>query len=313
MRFITEPRQNKKIEKNFLRRALKTMQMETFDLPQDVCIEKIYTLKEHFAKAPKSDIPESIEEGMFLCDMANAYLHLLAGATGWKFGYLVAKEKWDDDYAAVVSPSHAYSVSPFVQIPLEYKIKNNSMVDLYEKIKSGKLPPSEPGNFLDLAAHFYYHSENAYFFPLQEDKARGVTRLVEKSAPLIGAIFAKDGNLLNVSQELAIQNIEKNILQDRSDFAKTPEPIYLAALGALYGHLIALGCGYAWGTSYYEQCNGGIVLHSPDQRYYINPSKIIKGELKSKNTTCRLLSLYTQIKNNQLPPLESEGYPDEIL
>jgi hypothetical protein len=56
-----------------------------------------------------------------------------------------------------------------------------------------------------------------------------------------------------------------------------------------------------------------LVLYSPDRNYYMKPAKFIKRELFAKRNHCELLSLYHKIKNNQLPPLESEGHPEEIL
>jgi len=56
MRFTTTPRYNKKAKKNFLKRALETMQMETFTLPREVCIEKLYSLKEYFNNVPQGTL-----------------------------------------------------------------------------------------------------------------------------------------------------------------------------------------------------------------------------------------------------------------
>jgi hypothetical protein len=189
------------------------------------------------------------------------------------------------------------------------------MVELYEKIKSGQLPPSESGKLFDLGEYFYGRVGAIMFHPFEEEDAALLKEKTAKALPLVGAVMDDSGNLINVSIEEALSNLERMIVEDREDFVreKKKQKAFLAGYAVILGHLLKLGCGYNWGKAWLEDMYGDTVLYPPDKRYYLKPAKLIKSEFLSKEKGGHLLKLYHQIKNNELPPLETEGCPDEIL
>jgi len=232
-------------------------------------------------------------------------------------GETIFKEKNASyDGFCVASPEEEYVVNPLVQISHEYETKNNSMIDLYEKINSGNLPPSSPGTFFELSNHFYMKYISILFHPVEDNALKEITRIIHKSAELIDAKLDENGNLMNISIETAIQRIEKIILEDKEAFSKskkTLKNLCLAGFSALFGHLIKLGCGYEWSKAWFDEMCDVLVLHSPDKNHYMKPSKFIKREFLAERNHCELLELYNKIKNNALPPLECDWFPEEIL
>ena len=312
MRFITTPRFLKRNKKEWQSRTLKIVGLSSFDISKEDCIARIHTLHDFLENVPCKH--GTLEESLYLGDVARAYAYYIAGAFAWKTGEFVLEEKDPySDYFTVVSPLHEYYLNTGFIVNEECRTKKKLSIEFYEKIKTGQLPPSEPEKFLDIVSYFYPPQKPTLFFPLEKEKSNEINKIVMNSAILIKLLLDESGNLQNLTVEDGIQNLEKLILEDKADYKKTPKKVYLAALGALYGHLIKQGCGYEWGAAWFGEMCGDLTLYSSDKRYYMKPSNIVKKELLCSKNTCRLLSIYEQIKSNQLPSPEIEGVPEEIL
>lgn len=311
MRFITTPRKYIKAKKALHERALTKMLMPTFDVSVDECIQKIYSLKYLFADV--HGVPGTIEEGLSLGIIEDAYSHFLAGALNWSLGRVVTKEKDPScDYVAVVSPKNEYLIYSASLVLLAFRSQRDLMVDLYEKIKNGQLPPSEPDKFLDLGKYFYEDKNKEEFIPfdpLEKEDREEWFSFAQKGAAIFNVTLDSEYKPISTDVKEIILNIEKEILKHKSKFDEFAEEDYLKSLSSLYGQCLKAATNWELAITWMETDEGieGMpVLHSPDKRYWISPYATVYRELVSRRKSCRLVTFFQRIKNNKLSPPETD-------
>ena len=318
MRFITKPRVYVKIQKQRYRRVLDILKTENFSLSQEECEKKIVTLKAMLAY--KSENPDGIkrysEERAYRADIAYAYGYLLAAATGWKAGWIVLREKKTmEDGFVVASPQNEYWCDPTYLMLMERTSPQNLFVDVYERIKNGQLPPSEPDKFLDIIDCFYPQKEEVSFYPLEDDTMAQLKTTIAGGLALAGCLKKEDENTFFFEAENAVKSIEDCLLEYRADYEKSRKKpktrSIITMLSTAYGECICQACGYAWGKAWLEDCYGDLVIYSPDKKYYMKPANIIRKFLSGKIAQGELWRYCTRIQTNNLPPPEC-WRPEEI-
>jgi hypothetical protein len=327
MRFISEPRVYKKWNEIGNQEALVLLKLNSFNVDKEEAMEKLYTLYQYFKNAPKEATGKfssysgyvSDEEYEYVDHVVRAFEHFLAKALGWKCG-LVVKREYDNtyDFHAVVSPQNEYVIYPADTTHLSYRRKKDLMVDMYEKVKSGQLPPSEPDKFLDLVEFFYRKKEKVIIFnPLEKEESKEWMENAKIGAENLGLELPESGLPAPEDIEEIIRRIEADVSYHKADFQDLYEDPYLKPISALFGKCMEAGTGYelalTW-TETDEGIEGMPVLHSPDKRYWVSPYALIYRELAFRRNRkhCLLLKFYQCIKERQLPPPSMDGEPEEI-
>ncbi|MDR2844976.1 MAG: hypothetical protein LBV28_02660 [Puniceicoccales bacterium] len=291
------------------------MGLTSFEIAKEECEKRIYTLKRYLENLTFGT--DLLREGQYLTVVGTACGHFLSGATGWRQGYVIPKEKNKDyDFLAIVSPQNKYYISPILLAEREYKQIKGVIVDFYEKIKFSQLPPSEPDKFLDLDEYFYQQDKEPLilFDPLEPQELQDWLSDAQAGAAIIG-VPLDDASLPEVEDvEKNLKLIEAEILRHKGSFKEFQEEPYLKALSALYGQCLKAGTNFELAVTWSETDEGieGMpVLHSPDKCHWISPYASVWRELTSKRKTCKLRTLYHRIINNRLAAPETE-MPEEI-
>jgi len=309
MRFITTPRIQKKNWLFFKNRALARLKLDTFDQSIDDSVRAIYSLARYLEHIPAK--PQSLEESVYVTDIGISYAHFLAIAVGWSCGWVILRERKPDyDTFSVTSPHCRYLVYPLLLVERAYRLKCDFMVDLYEKITNGELPNSEAESFLDLVALYYDRRIPNYFCSLESDSLTDLQRGLVASCKFLD-VPVNDGGTPALPVPEVLRRLREDIFASRLVCSKSQKKFYLANMAVLFGYCINCECGYDWGSAWFENMCGEIVVYAPDKRHYLKPGKILRREFESSTPVCDLYAYCERIKRGDIPEQECD-MPEEI-
>jgi hypothetical protein len=296
--------------------ALAIMGMKRFELNKEECEERIYEIGRHF-EPPAMESEWGIQ--CYQMGVLRAYGKLLGGATGWKLGDVATSEKdVTRDRHALVSRRNEYALYLPCLMKWICEKKEQPLIEIYELIKEKKLPESEPNKYLDLyealakergweSGPSEYWEAETFARAQWEDFVSGIfdeyagVRFVWGLPPESGI-------------EKIISELEKGVEVDRKEKEKDLKAMYINRAQILFGQCLRAGAKYELEFKRMEE-NGKMgfvsVLNSPDRRYWLSPTGIIRKEFETRNKKPELLSLYRRIKTGELPDA-GENFPMEI-
>jgi hypothetical protein len=318
MRFTPTARVCKKNQELSHKMALELVGLKTFHIPKEECEKRIYGLKEYLNHVPNED--QGLKRDWYYGALATAYSYFLSEIFDWKVGELIFKEHDPyDDVSIVVSQKEEYSLYAIGIVVKEHEKNNNLMIDMYEKIKHGTLPPSAPGKLLRLHAFFYEDIANKVytpFLPLTEKQMEDWKDAARKGAHLFDIELDENAMPSSGECEVLMQKIENLILLRRGELEKNRDEAFLIAMSALYGQCLQMKKSFILAETLitpFRKFKGMPILHSLSRRHWLCPYSAINDKFLFNDWTDKvtLKNFYHYIHSNDL--YQSKTYsPDEI-